>query len=243
MSSILLVKNLKISIRREEILKDINLNIEKGTVHGLIGVNGAGKTTTFKTLIGYYPRYTGEIVFANDASIDMKISFVPESITFDRTITLKNFLEIVGLASSVEKKELKNRIHKLCTWAGLDDKMNKKPYKFSSGEKKKTLLIQALLKNPDLILLDEPTANLDPISRTQFINLVLELKKLGKTIVIASHILPELESYIDEFTIIHNGKTIISERMNQIQQSSLVDYFDSIMKNIIISERSINDIF
>lgn len=212
---ILEVKNLtKIYQDNNRGVTNINMCVEKGQFHALIGQNGSGKTTLIKSIIGAYTNFQGEVLIngisnRNPASRN-QIAFVPEKTLFPAELTTYEYLKWMGIISNVDKTTLEDKIIDLLQKFNIFDLKNEKPISFSSGQKKKVLLIQALLNNPQLIILDEPAANLDPSARYELFNLLNELHADGVTILIISHILSEINNYVTHFTLINDGNIIYS---------------------------------
>ncbi|SJZ41123.1 ABC transporter ATP-binding protein [Mycoplasmopsis verecunda] len=198
---------------------NLNFEVKKGSFHAFIGENGAGKTTTIKSIIGSYHNYDGEIVIneinAKNPESKAKLGYVPENAIFPKELTTWNYLYSLALLSGINKSQAKEKINNLLDKFEIQNLANSKPYTFSSGQKKKVLLIQALLNNPDLIILDEPAANLDPTARYQLFTLLKELHNEGKSIFISSHVLSEIDKYVDSYTLIHKGKIVDSGIKNK----------------------------
>lgn len=210
---ILEVKNLtKIYKNSNAGVKDISFSVKRGDIHAFIGENGAGKTTTIKSIINAYTNYKGEIKIDG---IDTKkpeskdhLGYVPEAALFPNELTTFDYLYSLARLSNISKKDAIEKINYLLDKMGILDLKNKKPSFFSSGQKKKVLLIQALIHDPELIILDEPTANLDPSARHEFYEILKDLHKEGKTIFLCSHILKEIDPYSNSLTLIHGGELV-----------------------------------
>ncbi|CCP24109.1 ABC transporter ATP-binding protein [Mycoplasmopsis cynos] len=192
----------------------LNFNVPRGSFFAFIGENGAGKTTTIKTITGSYLNYEGEVLInginIKDAKSRQKLGYIPENAIFPKEITVYEYLKYLGLLTGQEKNKVIQKIDELLNEFGILELKHKKPYNFSSGQKKKILLIQALLIDPEVIILDEPAANLDPTGRYQLFTLLKKLHEQGKTIFISSHILSEIDKYVDTLTLIHKGRIVYS---------------------------------
>ncbi|SYV97168.1 ABC-type multidrug-like transport system ATP-binding protein [Mycoplasmopsis edwardii] len=211
---------------------DLNFAVQKGSFHAFIGENGAGKTTTIKSIISSYINYDGEIILNGHNIKNEKsrasLGYIPENAIFPKEITVFEYLKYLGLLTGQNKKELENKINEMLKEFDIENLKNKKPYNFSSGQKKKILLIQALLNDPEIIILDEPAANLDPTGRYQLFSLLKKLNEQGKTIFISSHILSEIDKYVDSLTLIHKGHIVYSGP----KQKSLEDlFYEKVIKN------------
>lgn len=216
MDKILTVKKLtKIYFKKDGYgIRNVNFQVKKGTFHAFIGENGAGKTTTIKSIINSYTNWSGEILIDGldnkTAQSKAIIGYVPEKVIFPKDINVFDYLMGLGLLSGLNKKDLKEKIILMLKKMKIENLIYKKPYFFSTGQKKKIVLIQALIHNPKLIILDEPATNLDPTARFELFNILKTLKKDGKTIFISSHVLSEINPYTDSLTLIHKGEILYS---------------------------------
>ncbi len=209
---------------------NISFIVNAGEFHGFIGANGAGKTTTIKSLIGAYTKFSGKINFFgfkhNSLESKKAIGYVPENAIFPKGIKTITYLKWLGFLSGLSFKEAKQKSLEILKSQGLEDLANKKPTKFSSGQKKSILLTQALLHDPKILIMDEPAANLDPTARISFFNKLKELQEKGLTIFISSHILSELQKYVDALTILDGGKVVYSSKIEKTKSNN---YFISIV--------------
>jgi len=201
---------------------NLNMKIERGTIHGFIGPNGAGKTTTIKMLIGAIKPTKGKgFIFGNPiGSIKAKsyIGYSPEHPDF-YPIPAIDFLVYMGMLSGLSENEARKRGMELLEWLGLEKFKDVNAKNFSAGMKQKLALAQALINDPDVLILDEPTANLDPIGRFEVINKIGELaKKEKKTVFVSSHILHELEKIVDHVTIIDKGKVVLQASIEELRK-------------------------
>nr|WP_276528406.1 ABC transporter ATP-binding protein [Mycoplasma nasistruthionis] len=209
----------------------VSFEVKQGSFHAFIGENGAGKTTTIKSIIGSFTDYQGEILI-NGINVlkpeaKSKLGYVPENAIFPKELTVWEYLYSLALLSGVNKAQAKNKIETFLEKFEITNLKNAKPSNFSSGQKKKVLLIQALLNDPEIIILDEPAANLDPTARYELFSLLNELHAEGKTILISSHVLSEIDKYVDSFTLIHNGSIILSGDKTQSLESI---FYEKIIK-------------
>lgn len=194
-------------------IDNISFEVKKGQFHGFIGDNGAGKTTTIRSILGFYPNHIGNIYlngfYADSKDAKNSIGYIPEIGIFPRKLTVREYLLHFARISKMKSREATKRVNELLKHYHFDSKeMNKSAAYMSSGQKKTVLLMQALLNNPDILIMDEPAANLDPSARLKFFEFIKELNEQGKTIFISSHILLELEKYIDSYTVLQSGKMI-----------------------------------
>lgn len=194
--------------------KDVSFNVGHGVIHGFIGPNGSGKTTTIKAMIGAYLPSKGKLLInghkAGTTKANRLIGYIPERASFPKHLNTIQYLTAMGELSGLKSKEAKKRGEQILTALGLTAHKNRKPIGFSSGMQKKILLAQSLLTDPKILILDEPAANLDPTARKELFDQLILLRNEGKTILISSHILSELERLIDEATFIYYGEVIFS---------------------------------
>lgn len=206
MKPILKIQNLSVSYGNLEAIENITLDIIKGEFLCILGPNGGGKTTLLNTILGFIPHYSGNIQI--DKSI--KLSFVPQSSSVDRdfpisvldtvlTATLKKGLNPFKRYTKEEKQSALEALKKV----GLGGAEKRQIGELSGGEFQRLLLARSLCANPTLLLLDEPTANIDPISKTEIFEILKGLKNSGVTVVIVTHDLPLALSYGDRIAFIN----------------------------------------
>ncbi len=193
-----------------KVLNSVNINVEKGSIYGFLGPNGAGKTTTIKCILGLIYPNSGSInifgkplVSVNDRK---KIGFLPENPYYYDYLTAKETLRFSGQLFSIPRKEIKKRSDEILNLVGLNGKENVKLKKFSKGMLQRIGLAQALINNPDLIILDEPFTGLDPIGRKELRDIIIALKAEGRTVFFSSHILQDMEMIVDDVGIIIEGR-------------------------------------
>src|ERR1041384_1542201 len=192
-------------------LDDLSLTIHRGEVFGLLGPNGSGKSTTIKLLLGLiFPSRGSATVLgrpAGDNEINERVGFLPEESYLYRFLNGEETLKFYGRLFKIPSKELKRRVPELLDVVGLDAKSRKRKLReYSKGMARRIGLAQALINNPDLILLDEPTTGLDPIGTREMKDLILSLKKQGKTVLLCSHLLADVQDVCDRITILFRGK-------------------------------------
>ena len=200
----------------------INIRVKKGTIHGFIGPNGAGKTTTMKMLIGALKptEGTAKIKGYEIGSLESRkvFGFSPEHPKFYDAMTAHDYLVYMGRVSGLDKDKASQRSVELLKWLELEDFSNKKIGGFSAGMRQKLSLAQAMIHEPELLILDEPTANLDPAGRISIIKKLVQLCKKDKvTVFISSHILSELEKMVDEVTIISHGRIVTESGVKALE--------------------------
>lgn len=194
-------KELKKSYKGKCVVDDLSFHMEKGEVFALLGSNGAGKTTTIKMILGLVKKDAGEIQMKEG----IRIGYSPDTPFFPPYLTGREILEYYGAIQGIQKETLKKQVGTLLETVGLeDDKVRVKNY--SKGMLQRLAFAQALLGDPELLILDEPTAGLDALGRLEIMELIGKLKQSGKTIMINSHILNDIERVCDRGIILKKGR-------------------------------------
>lgn len=190
----------------------LNFKVYRGQFHAFIGANGAGKTTTIKSIVGAYANYEGQVKISGldnrEKMSKAKLGYIPEIARFPSRISAFNYLKSMAMLNRLSSKDAEEFAKNILIEFKMYDLKDVSPNKFSSGQKKKILLGQALSNDPDILIMDEPAANLDPKARIDFFNILKNLQKRGKSIFISSHILSELDLYADSLTILDGGKIV-----------------------------------
>lgn len=198
---------------------NISFKIEKGEVVGFLGQNGAGKTTTMKMITGLIEPTNGEI-FIEGEKISRKsrkcIGYMPENTPLYQELTVKEFIDYMAELKALKKQERKQQVQKLITDLGLADVENKLIRNISRGYKQRVSLSGALIGNPDILILDEPTVGLDPKQVIEIRNLIKSLRK-NHTVFISSHILSEISQMCQKVIIINKGKVVAIDTPNNLE--------------------------
>lgn len=198
---------------------NISFKIEKGEVVGFLGQNGAGKTTTMKMITGLIEPTNGEI-FIEGEKISRKsrkcIGYMPENTPLYQELTVKEFIDYMAELKGLKRQERKQQVQKLITDLGLADVGNKLIRNISRGYKQRVSLSGALIGNPDILILDEPTVGLDPKQVIEIRNLIKSLRK-NHTVFISSHILSEISQMCQKVIIINKGKVIAIDTPNNLE--------------------------
>ena len=202
----------------------LNLNVRRGSIHGFVGPNGAGKTTTMKMLIGSIRRTRGEGLVNGYAIGTLEarrsLGFAPEQPSFYEDMTAWDYLVYMAQLGGMKADAARRRAKELVDWLGLGDCHKSKVGAFSAGMKQRLSLGQAMAHQPQLLILDEPTANLDPDGRMALIDKLKELRRDVKiTILISSHILPELEQLADSVTLIEKGRMVAEDSLRGLKEN------------------------
>lgn len=211
-------EGLKKSYQNQVVVEHLNFELEKGEAFALLGSNGAGKTTTIKMILGLVKADEGKVTVEEG----VKIGYSPETPYFPPFLTGREVLNYYGRLQKIEKKKLQEEVNQLLELVGLsEDKVKVKHY--SKGMLQRLALAQALLGDPDLIILDEPTAGLDVFGRIEMMNLLNQLKKQGKTILMNSHILNDIERVCDRGIIMKKGIVKKEWNMHELQQGETLE--------------------
>jgi len=196
---------------------NVNISIKQGEVFGFIGPNGAGKSTTIRTLLGFLKPTSGSAgifgknCFTQINEIKADIGYVPAEVNYYNDMKVKDLL---SYSSKFYKKDCSSRLNELCSIFEVET--GKRIDSLSFGNKKKVAIVQALLHQPRLLILDEPTGGLDPLMQNKFFDMLNEEKKKGTTIFFSSHILNEVEKMCDRVAIIKEGKILKTESIEKL---------------------------
>lgn len=200
----------------------LDLKVKASTIHGFLGPNGAGKTTTLKILIGLLKPDSGSVkVFGQEISWDkpdarLKIGYMPELPKFPKHLKGRELLDIYGRIYGMSKQERDEQIPRLLEQAGLKGRENDLIGAYSKGMQQRLGLAQALLNEPELLILDEPTIGLDPVGMIDVRELVKGIVKEGTTVFLSSHLLYEVQQICTQVTILNRGEAIASGTLEEI---------------------------
>lgn len=229
MEIVLETKNLTKKFKNIIAVDNLNLVVYKGDVFGFLGPNGAGKSTTIRMLTSLIYPDSGEVYLFNEQlkpnskSVLRRVGAIVESPDFYLYLTAYKNLEILGRLYGITPA--KNQIMEILEFVGLSNRWNSKVKTFSHGMKQRLGIAQALLHNPDLIILDEPTTGLDPQGMKEIRQLVLSLsKEKGKTVFISSHLLYEVELIANRMIIINKGKKIVEGYVKELLDRERTTY-------------------
>jgi ABC-2 type transport system ATP-binding protein len=218
------VENLTGGYFSNTVLKDVNFTVNSGELVGLIGLNGAGKSTTIQEIIGLLTPYQGKILLdgmtinQDVSAYRKKIGFIPEQPALYEELTLREHIEVTALAYDIDKALAMARAEKLLKTFRLLDKLDWFPANFSKGMKQKVMIICAFLIEPSLYIIDEPFLGLDPLAINDLIDLMLEMKKTGASILMSTHILATAERFCDKFVVLHEGKVIAEGDLTTLRE-------------------------
>ena len=200
----------------------LNIKVQHNTIHGFLGPNGAGKSTTIKILIGLLKATSGAAtvlgkkVQLDDADSRLRIGYMPELPRFPKHLKGAELLDIYGRMYGMNPVELKEQISKLIELVGLKGRENDLIGKYSKGMQQRIGIAQALLTNPELVILDEPSMGLDPVGMVEVRELVKAISKDGMTVLVSSHLLFEVEQICSHVTIINRGQALVSDTLENV---------------------------
>lgn len=198
-----------LSLSKHQVLRGVNLTVPQGGIYGFLGPNGAGKTTTLKILTGLLFPDGGRVSILGKPlgsfQVRERIGFLPESPYFHDYLSGRELLLFMGRLFGLKGKTLHSRAEMLLETVGLKEKGKVQLRKYSKGMLQRMGVAQALINDPELVIMDEPMTGLDPIGRRDMRDLILGLKKKGKTVLFSSHILGDAESICDRVAILVNG--------------------------------------
>jgi ABC-2 type transport system ATP-binding protein len=209
-----ITKIFPVPLRRQRVVavKNLSLSVESGGIYGLLGPNGSGKSTTLKILLGLVTPDSGSArIFGADCRSyrsRREVGFLPENPYFYKFLTAAETLRFYGKVCGIPARDLSKRIPELLDLVGLADATDRRVGGFSKGMLQRIGLAQALIQDPRLLVLDEPTAGVDPAGSHQIRDLILALKKRGKTILLTSHLLEQVQEICDRVGIMARGEMV-----------------------------------
>ena len=207
-------------LKETTVLSDVSLSVGQGEIFGFLGHNGAGKTTTMKILLGLLGATDGRIellgVPVTDVAVHARIGYLPESPYFYDYLTAEEFLCFYGRLAGLSRETVRQRTPQLLERVGLTEARDRQLRKFSKGMLQRIGLAQAIIHDPELVILDEPMSGLDPIGRKEVRDLILSLRDQGKTIFFSTHIVSDVEMICDRVGILAKGKMLASGRIEDL---------------------------
>lgn len=208
------------SLRSREVLHGVSFHADPGEMLGFLGPNGAGKTTTIKIILGLIRPDSGSVrIFGGepgDRAVMRRIGYLPENPYFYPHLTLREFLEFCAGMSGVARGRIDGKVAAAMEIAGLVENAGRRLKGFSKGMTQRAGLAQAIIHDPDLLILDEPFSGLDPVGRKAVREVLLELRRRGRTIFFSSHILPDMEALCDRMCIIRDGVVTRSVGLDEV---------------------------
>jgi ABC-2 type transport system ATP-binding protein len=218
------IDNLSFGYGNGKGIRNVSFNVEKGAAVGFLGPNGSGKTTTIRCLLGFLQgtgicQIDGRDTFTDAPHIMESVGFIAGETAFPELMTMEEYFHfIISVRAKNDKQkimDMQSRKDQLCEM--FDLKFKGKISKMSKGMKQKVAIVAAFLHNPDILILDEPSSGLDPFMQSKFVQLVLDMKNMGKTILISSHIFEEVEKICDKIVIIRGGEIVVLKNIAELR--------------------------
>ena len=208
------INGLKKSYRGFPVLRNLNMNIDKGDVYGLVGMNGCGKTTTMNIICNIIPKDDGEVAFENE---NVKIGYLPESPALYGYMNGFEYLDFIGACCEYEG-DVKARTAEVLSITGMTDGAGRLIKGYSRGMNQRIGIAAALYARPDLLILDEPTSALDPQGRAEVMEIITRLAASGSTIILCTHILSDVERVANKVGILHGGVMAVEGLINDVRR-------------------------
>ena len=206
--------------KKVQAVKSLSMDVQKGEVFGLLGPNGSGKTTTMKMLLGLLFPTSGEMTIlgksASDVSKNEKIGYLPEESYLYRFLNADETLDFYGRLFNMSAADRIRRSDELIEMVGLGKARRRQLKEYSKGMTRRIGLAQALINDPELVLLDEPTSGLDPLGTREMKDLILRLKAQGKTVVMCSHQLADVQDVCDRIAVLFQGELKVLGRVDEL---------------------------
>ncbi|MGB7291421.1 MAG: ABC transporter ATP-binding protein [Thermodesulfobacteriota bacterium] len=206
--------------KKVRVLQDVSFSVNRGEIFGFVGPNGAGKTTTFKVILGFVSLTGGRVELMGeplgDVNLKRQIGYLPENPYFYDYLTGEELLHYMGELHGVNGDRLSRRVDYLLEMVKMTHARKIQLRKYSKGMLQRVGIAQALINDPEFLILDEPMSGLDPIGQREIRELILEQKELGKTILMSSHILSDVEAICERVAIIINGKVVKSGELGNL---------------------------
>lgn len=211
MSTTIEIRNLNQYYGKKQALRDINLTIETG-MFGLLGRNGAGKTTLMKVIATLLPRSEGEVTVCGRSTLRAQevrriVGYLPQDFSMYPNMTVYEAMDYLGVLSGLSKAKRRQRIPRLLERVNLQDDRRKKVKALSGGMKRRLGIAQAILHNPKVLIVDEPTAGLDPEERVRFRNLLCEIAE-DRIVILSTHIVGDIEATCEDIAVLDEGNVI-----------------------------------
>ena len=222
-------------IRQIRALESLSLEVEAGEIFGFLGPNGAGKTTAIKIMMGLSRPTAGTCTILGEppdsASVKQRIGFLPEAPYFYEHLSAREILELSADLCAIPRKEKKARVDAMLAMVGLTSAQHGRLGRFSRGMLQRVGIGQALLHEPELVILDEPMGGLDPIGRKEFRDIIVGLRDQGKTVFFSTHILQDVEMICDRVGILVSGRLVSLGRLDETL-STKVEAIELTVQNV-----------
>ena len=242
---------------KQRVLDNIDLNVPEGSIYGIIGLNSSGKTTLLKTMVGFYTADSGVIYYHGRKLHDFlpilkhTFGFATQENIFYPKLTVKENLSYFGNLYGLPKQQIAINAHNTLSLLELRDSQYKLAQHLSGGMKRRLNMACSIIHNPKVLFLDEPTEDLSPVIRQDFLRLIRKINQLGTTIILTSHVLDDVETICDYIAIIHHGRIVqtgtFSEllqrygRTKEIHLTTVSRNYDPIITNLNIHDYTIKN--
>ncbi|AGR40810.1 ABC transporter ATP-binding protein [Spiroplasma taiwanense] len=228
------------------VLNQVSFKIKKGSVVAFVGDNGAGKTTTIKALFGELRLEQGKILIEGESLFEnenlKRIAFFPDSNNVPLNMKLKDYVSYLCAVNGMSKQEAKAKSEAVFKMLGLEKYINKKMKSLSAGWKKRAIMASVLVRSPEYIVFDEPTANVDVEAKLSFMNILHELSRIGVTILITSHILEELQEVANYLVLIRDGEIVYEDDFDNKKQK-IADVYSKVMAEKINNIKILKELY
>ena len=228
------IKNVSKAYGSVKAVDNFSVNIQEGKIHGILGPNGAGKTTTIRMLLNIISPDSGEILIDGkpfEEEMKNRIGYLPEERGLYRKLKVKDTLcffgELKGMKPKEALKEAENWIEKI----GLKDWFNRKIEELSKGMQQKIQFVSSIIHSPEIIIFDEPFSGLDPLNTEVLLDIMLEMKRKGSTILFSTHILEHAEKLVDSITLIKKGKNVLSGTLESVKSKYSANLFRIVLED------------
>ena len=224
-----LTKDFSVGIRGVKLraVDDLCLDISKNEIFGLLGPNGSGKSTTIKIILGLFKPSSGNCEIFGQPSMEVaarkSVGFLPEAPYFYRYLTGRELVHYYARICMMQRSKIADSVDSVIELVGMTEAANRRVGTYSKGMLQRIGLAQSLVHDPDLVILDEPTAGVDPLGSAAIAKIVRELKHRGKTILLSSHLLAQIEGLCDRVAILHRGKLVREGRVVDLVEENDTD--------------------
>ena len=233
------VSNVSVQFGKRVLFNDVNLKFTSGNCYGIIGANGAGKSTTILMMLGLTEPTSGKVEICgidsttNPIEVKKRIGYLPEDLGFYDEMTGLENLVYTALLNGLSKREAEEKAKELMQRVGLSEQANKKTGKYSRGMRQRLGLADVLIKNPEIIILDEPTSGIDPAGIQEFIELIRNLSRVHSlTVLFSSHNLDQVQKACDRVGLFNHGKLLAQLDLEEMEgkQVELIDVYNDYVK-------------
>ncbi len=227
------IKNVSKAYGSVKAVDNFSVNIQEGKIHGILGPNGAGKTTTIRMLLNIISPDSGEILIDGkpfEEEMKNRIGYLPEERGLYRKLKVKDTLCFFGELKGMKPKEALKEAEIWIEKIGLKDWFNRKIEELSKGMQQKIQFVSSIIHSPEIIIFDEPFSGLDPLNTEILLDIMLEMKRKGSTILFSTHILEHAEKLVDNVTLIKNGKNVLSGTLESVKSKYSANLFRVVLE-------------